>query len=91
MSITVPTMGRTPLEVMSYAAHWCAGYFHSPDEWIAMDVKRGRIVMYDRPHDDPDAQVVRVLRASRTGSGAWFATDGDGAESGMLNIAGTAE
>jgi hypothetical protein len=90
-SIEIPVNGKSPLEIMGYAAHWCAGYFHVAPENIAIDVKRARLVMYDRRHDDPEAQVVRVLRASRTNSGLWFDADADGNKTGIVEIPATAD
>lgn len=90
MTIEIPMRGESPLEIMTYAAHWAAGYFHVAPENVAMDVKRARLVMFDRPHDDPEAQVVRTLRASRTNSGLWFHTDPEGDDTGIVSIPGTA-
>ena len=45
--------------------------------WITIDHKGGRLLIHDRPADQDGAQVVTVLRASRTGSELWFEVDGD--------------
>lgn len=86
MSVVIPTTGRTPLEILSYAAHYAAGYYQVAPECIALDVKRGRLVIFDRPHGEDGAEVTLILRASRTNSGVFFQADADGRTTGALQV-----
>ncbi len=83
--VQVPTQYQTPMEVMGFCAHWAAGFCGVPTENIAIDHKGARLIVHDRPHDDPDAKVTRILRASRTGSGLWFEVE-DGDVVGMVDM-----
>lgn len=69
-------MGESGAQI-AYAVNFAAGYYSVAPDHIAVDYKRGRLLIHDRPADQDGAQVVTVLRASRTGSSLWFEVDGD--------------
>jgi hypothetical protein len=81
----VPIQYQTPMEVMGFCAQWAAGFCAVPVENIAIDLKASRLLVHDRPHDDPNAKVTRILRSSRTGSGLWFEVE-DGEVVGMADM-----
>ena len=82
----IQCQGSTPLEQMSYAAAYAAGYLNVPSENIAIDLKRARLVIYDRAHDEDGAEVTRILRPSRTNRGLWFEITDDGRAKALLDI-----
>jgi len=69
---TIPARGDSAGARIAYAVNYAAGAFGVPCEWIAVDHKRARLLVHDRPHDEEGAQVTRVLRASQTGRELWF-------------------
>lgn len=73
--IQTPT-GNTGAQI-AYAVNFAAGYFHVAADHILVDHKSGRLLIHDRPAEQDGAQVVTVLRASRTGSTLWFEVEND--------------
>ena len=48
-----------------------------PFDHVLIEVATGRLLVCDRPASDPERQVVRTRRPSRSGSGLWFTIEKD--------------